>query len=177
VTIESDDGARRILDARTRELALRERDGDDREETLSVLLVTVAAEGYALDLAFVGGVTPAVPCTSLPGAQPALLGLFVHGGELYGAIEVARLLGTSSAEASGGHYILLKDTNPAAALRVDHAAGILVVNRSDLTSASTEAGPSPVSLTLPMESGEAVGLLDLAFILRSAFPSSSSHGA
>lgn len=122
---------RRILDARTEELAQRAALGDGAADAASapsvpMLVCAAGGERYGLALASVAAVLPFRPCAPAPGAHPAALGLFGRAGALYQALDLAGLLGLSvptPGDADPGHLVVLRREAPRTALRVDRVLG------------------------------------------------------
>src|SRR4051812_50129992 len=67
---------------------------------MQALLLPVGEDLYALELTTVREVVPDPELTPLPGAPPALLGVFNLRGEVVPAFDVARLLGLPPAPAA-----------------------------------------------------------------------------
>ncbi len=57
------------------------------------LVCACGAERYGLPLAEAAGVLPMRPCTPVPGAVPALLGLAAVSGRIVSVLDLARALG------------------------------------------------------------------------------------
>ncbi|MFH6782240.1 MULTISPECIES: chemotaxis protein CheW [Methylobacterium] len=122
-----------ILDARTRSLAARGAVPETRP-TRSLLLCRAGTEAVGLPLEAVAEVFPFRPCTPVPGAPAALVGLAGRGGILVSVIDLAVALGAapSPAAESGGHVVVLRRDGPRIGLRV---ARVLAV-----ADAAVEAG-------------------------------------
>jgi purine-binding chemotaxis protein CheW len=90
----------------------------------AVLVWTLGAERFALPLAEVASVLPTGRVTPVPGAPAALMGLASRRGRLINVVDPAPALGQGSARAGEGHLLVLGDTQPRLALRVDRAEGV-----------------------------------------------------
>ena len=66
---------------------------------MQALLIPVDGDWYALELATVREVLPRPPLTPVPGAPPALQGLFNLRGTIVPLLDTAALLGVASAPA------------------------------------------------------------------------------
>ena len=91
------------------------------------LVCACGTERYGLPLSAVVQVLPMRPCTPVPGAVPALLGLIALSGRIVGVVDLARALGRpgagSGAEAPAGHLVVVRGIHPLA-LAVDRVLGI-----------------------------------------------------
>ena len=65
-------------------------------------------ERFGLPVAAVAQVLPMRPCTPVPGAVPALIGLVALSGRIVGVLSLARALGRPDAEADPGNLIVLR---------------------------------------------------------------------
>lgn len=109
-----------ILESRTRSLATRGAAPEARP-TRSLLVCRAGAETVGLPLDGVAEVFPFRPCTPVPGAPAALVGLTGRGGALVTVLDLAAALGTgpASREEAGGHVVALRRDGPRIGLRVD----------------------------------------------------------
>lgn len=121
---------RRILDARTEELASRSGAPSGpgaARPSRAMLVCAVGAERYGIELSAAAAVLPARPCTPAPGAPAALVGLFGRAGVLYQALDLAALLGLPPSAPPAGsdqrHLVVLRRKSPRAALQVDRVLG------------------------------------------------------
>ena len=114
-----------ILDSRTRSLATRGTAPEARP-TRSLLVCRAGAETVGLPLESVAEVFPFRPCTKVPGAPAALVGLTGRGGMLVSVIDLAVALGTAPAsrEEAGGHIVALRRDGPRIGLRVDRVLSV-----------------------------------------------------
>jgi purine-binding chemotaxis protein CheW len=112
-----------ILDARTRSLAARGAAPEARP-TRALLLCRAGTEAVGLPLEAVAEVFPFRPCTPVPGAPAALVGLTGRGGILVSVVDLAVALGAARrhdpapAGESGGHVVVLRRDGPRIGLRV-----------------------------------------------------------
>lgn len=179
---------RRILDARTEQLARRGTGvagGEGAPEARSHRLLVCAAgpEAYGIDIGAVAQILPSGPCIPVPGAPAAVLGLFGRAGQVFAVVDLAAGLGLAAAasgggngggeDASGGHFLLLRRAHPRRfALRVDRAVGVASV--AALEHGGGAEGPAegavvghalaPAGLVAPQET--LLGLIDLDRFLR-----------
>jgi purine-binding chemotaxis protein CheW len=81
-----------------------------------VLLVPVGADWYALELLAVREVVVAGRVEPLPGAPPAVLGLFNLRGEVVPVLDTAALLGVGAPPAGSPHLVIAETARGLAAL-------------------------------------------------------------
>ncbi|WP_288588565.1 chemotaxis protein CheW [uncultured Methylobacterium sp.] len=115
-----------ILDARTRALAARVAAAPARP-TRALLLCRAGTERVGLPLEAVAEVFPFRPCTPVPGAPAALIGLTGRGGLLVSVLDLATALGQPSGarpEAAGGHVVVLRRDGPRIGLRVERVLAV-----------------------------------------------------
>jgi purine-binding chemotaxis protein CheW len=177
----------RILDERTRDLALRRRVRRTAPEGALYLVCTVGQNVFGLPLTSVARALPAQACTPVPRAAPELLGLFGHEGRTVAAIDLGVALGVADARpgaADTGCYVLTRRDEPRTALRVDAADAVLrlaATQRPEALGREAASGFIIAYADLP-SSGESstaspvVALLDVEKLLRSLFPSSLHPG-
>ncbi|WP_018262909.1 chemotaxis protein CheW [Methylobacterium sp. WSM2598] len=125
-----------ILDARSRALAERGRAPAETRARRRVLLCRVGTECLALPLDAVAEVAPFRPCTPVPGAPPALIGLSGRGGALLSILDLATALDLPPLPAeAGAHLVVLRRDAPRLGLRVERALAVL--------DALLDPGPAP----------------------------------
>ena len=130
------------------------------EAGIDHLVCACGAERYGLPLAAVAQVLPMRPCTPMPGAVPALLGLMALSGRIVGVLGLARALGRPESPPEGeghgdhpGHLVVLRGTQAqTVALAVDRVLGIAATPGS---SAGTPDGADPAGLGNAAASGYA----------------------
>ena len=119
--------ARALRAARSAALAARVPVTGAPPPEVAYLVCACGSERYGLPLAGVAQVLPMRPCTPVPGAGPAMVGLIGLSGQVVGVIGLARALGRPEPARAGdrppGHLVLLRGAH-ALALRVDRAIGI-----------------------------------------------------
>lgn len=154
-----------VLDARTRQLALR--DGGRVQEgpaPVPVLACTLGTETYGMPLAAIGQVVSFAPLTPTPGAPPAMLGLLGRAGQVFIVLDLGAALGAPSATPSGGHLLLLRHGTRRFALRVDRALAAMAAIPAD---SPAEAAPHrAVTGHALSPDGTLLGLIDLDRLLR-----------
>ena len=90
-----------------------------REVGLAAIVCLIGGEPFAVPLAAVAEVTPALPIVRVPTAPPSLLGLINRRGLVYNLIDPCAALGVASRPSA--HCLLLRGPAPRLALRVDEA--------------------------------------------------------
>ena len=123
---------RQILDERTKRLAGRATLEAATLDTATppmldqMLVCAIAAERYGFPVEAVAEVLPARPVIPLPGAPPAIIGIFGRGGGVVGVLDGALALGAAAptAHPRNGHFVLLRQRRPRLAVRVDRALGV-----------------------------------------------------
>ncbi|MGU3663790.1 chemotaxis protein CheW [Methylobacterium sp. A49B] len=151
-------------------------------------------ERFGVPMAAVAQVLPMRPCTPVPGAVPALVGLVALSGRIVGVLSLARALGRPDAatdpDAGAGHLVVLHGAQahpqaPASvpvqarslAFAVDRVLGIA---RAAGTAPASSGGPDAGGLGNEAASGYAPGaagdsrpdfvVIDLPRLLRRALP-------
>lgn len=175
--------ARALRAARTEALARRGLGRAEAAQRRAYLVCACGAERYGLPLAEAAGVLPMRPCTPVPGAVPALLGLAAVSGRIVSVLDLARALGRPGAGAvpggaPGGHLVVLRTGAVPVALAVDRVVGIAEIDADTASPEADSAHPSPggmgaaaVSGYAPAESeGGDFVVLDLPRLLRRALP-------
>ncbi|GJD52280.1 hypothetical protein OPKNFCMD_5043 [Methylobacterium crusticola] len=115
--------------------------------TRRLLLCRSGPEHLGLPLEAVAEVFAFRPCTPVPGAPPALVGLTGRGGVLVSVLDLARALGLPSGEAEAGgpgdgaaHVVLLRREAPRIGLKVDR---VLAVVDAVVEAAGPATGAAP----------------------------------
>ncbi|QRE73782.1 chemotaxis protein CheW [Methylobacterium aquaticum] len=161
-----------ILESRTRSLATRGAAPEARP-TRSLLVCRAGAETVGLPLDGVAEVFPFRPCTPVPGAPAALVGLTGRGGALVTVLDLAAALGTgpASREEAGGHVVALRRDGPRIGLRVDRVLSMteaVVEPSAEGLGRRAVAGYARVAARNPDEPVSAVidfAVIDLASLL------------
>ncbi|WP_204165338.1 chemotaxis protein CheW [Methylobacterium radiodurans] len=180
--------ARALRAARTEVLARRGRDRAALAGTRAYLVCACGAERYGLPLEAAAGVLPMRPCTPVPGAVPALVGLAAVSGRIVSVLDLARALGRPTPGAGpGGHLVTLRNAPVPLALAVDRVLGVAEIDldapdldeetsaKPDLPAAAHPSsggmGDAAVSGYAPAKSeGGDFVVLDLPRLLRRALP-------
>ncbi len=97
---------------------------------LTVLVVRLGEERYALDLAAVAEVAPTGHLSPVPGAAAMLAGVMALRSQIRPVWDLARLLGLAAGATPGGGYVVLLRTN--AGLWVEGLEGIRRLTRTEL---------------------------------------------
>lgn len=133
---------------------------------------------YGLVLESAAEVLPMRPCTPVPGAVPALVGLVAISGRIVSVLDLARALNhraTGRRDSESGHLVVLR-THPAGpvALAVDRVLGVAAraVEAGDPSAAGMGDGAvSGYAAAEPASAGDGgFVVLDLARLLRRALP-------
>ena len=157
---------RALREARTALLARRGREAVREAQGIEALVCLCGEERFGLPLSEVAQVLPARPCTPVPGAPPALLGIVALSGSVVSVLGLARAMGRGSAEGAVEtvHLVALRGGSAPVALAVDRVLG---VGRAPPAEAPG-FGAGPVSGYAPAAAGGTGDfvLVDLARLLR-----------
>jgi purine-binding chemotaxis protein CheW len=173
-------------------LARRGATAGESETGVDHLVCACGSERYGLPVTAVAQILPMRPCTPMPGAVPALIGLVALSGRIVGVLSLARALGRPDAapdpEADGGHLVVLRSALSNAqphhqglvqplAFAVDRVLGIV---RAAGSSAASSGIADPDGLGNEAASGYAPGatsdgrpdfvVIDLPRLLRRVLP-------
>jgi purine-binding chemotaxis protein CheW len=123
--------ARDLRAARAAALARRGGGAARFDAGVDHLVCECNAERFGLPMAAVAQVLPMRPCTPVPGAVPALVGLAALSGRIVGVLSLARALGrpdpASETDGTAGHLVVLRGGQSSSrplALAVDRVLGI-----------------------------------------------------
>jgi len=146
-----------LLAARAARLAARGGAAARAEAGEEVLVCDCAGERYGLPVAGVAEVLPARPCTPIPGAPAALVGIAALSGGVVSVLDLAAALGRPSpGERPGtGHFVALRGGAAPVVLRVDRVLGL-----------ARATGADAASGYVPADGREDFVLVDLARLLR-----------
>jgi len=173
--------AAQILERRTRALAARGAAAKPGAPPVTVLVCTLGGELYGIPLNAAAQVVPDAPCTALPGAPPALLGLIGQGGQVWILLDLALALGRAAPVAPGGHALLLRASPRPVALRVDRVAGVFslvpVAAGDGGHAEGAVSGHAPAPPELAAGGRALVGLIDPARLLQPFLASAVLPGA
>ncbi len=111
-----DEGARRILEARTRALALRGRGEAAASAAQTVLLCEIAGSLYGLAIGEIERVEPFDRHGAAPAGHPAFVALASVAGRVRSVMDLATLLGSPAPEAGG--YLIVPRGHDGVALRI-----------------------------------------------------------
>ncbi|MDJ0388037.1 chemotaxis protein CheW [Roseomonas sp. E05] len=154
--------AARILEQRTRLLAARGAAAAPAEARLTVMACQLETEFYGLPLGAVAQVLPLMAWAPVPGALPAVLGLFSHAGQMFCLLDLAMALGRAAPQGEGGHVLLLRAAGPRRfALRVERVAGATEVTPLQDPGRPAERALTGHALTPPELAGGRRALLGL----------------
>jgi purine-binding chemotaxis protein CheW len=183
---------RDLRSERAAALARRGMAAGESDTGVDHLVCACGADRYGLPLTAVAQILPMRPCTPMPGAMPALIGLVALSGRIVGVLSLARALGRPDAapapEAEGGHLVVLRSAPSHAqphhqghvqpiAFAVDRVLGIV---RAAGTSDASPGIADPDGLGNEAASGYAPGatgdgrpdfvVIDLPRLLRRVLP-------
>ncbi|MEH3144989.1 MAG: chemotaxis protein CheW [Methylobacterium frigidaeris] len=151
-----------LLDERTARLARRGA-AALAAPTRRVLLCRAGPELFGLPLEAVAEVSASRPCTPVPGAPPALVGLSGRNGTLVSVLDLATCLGlgrTPDAD-EAAHVVLLRREAPRIALRVARALGAVEAVADDAAGQRHRHGVAGHARA----GGQSLSLLDLNALL------------
>ena len=166
---------------RTAALARRGATAREAGPSVAYLVCACGTERFGLPLAGVARVLAGRPCTPVPGAAPAILGLVALSGRIVSVVGLARALGRPGADgAAGGHLVVLRAGGTPTALAVDRVLGLAhLAEVWDTVEGAVEAagggfGSDAVSRYAPADPGPS-GLgdfvvIDLQQLLRRTLP-------
>ena len=160
---------------RTAALARRGATARAAAPSTAYLVCACGTERFGLPLAAVARVLAARPCTPVPGAAPAILGLVALSGRIVSVVGLARALGRPGADvATGGHLVVLRAGGTPTALAVDRVLGLAQLAAGDAEGADGGFGSDAVSRYAPADPGPS-GLgdfvvIDLPQLLRRTLP-------
>ena len=105
----------------------------DRQETLSVLVVTIGGENFAIELQHVERVFPASPITPVPNLRPELLGEANFLGQVHLVVDPRQPLQLIDKQQTvGGYFVLLRQAADRLGFRVDSVERIQRIAKADL---------------------------------------------
>lgn len=175
--------ARDLRAERTVALARRGGLAAEADPGVDHLVCVCGAERYGLPIAAVAQILPMRPCTPMPGAVPALIGLVALSGRIVGVLSLARALGrpepAPDTEAAAGHLVVLRGAQPhPVALAVDRVLGITRTAGSTVAMLPGAADPhglgnEAASGYAPASAGDGgpdFVVIDLPRLLRRALP-------
>ncbi|MCJ2050895.1 chemotaxis protein CheW [Methylobacterium sp. J-070] len=114
-------------------LARRAAAGARSDAGVDHLVCVCGDERYGLPMAAVAQVLPMRPCTPVPGAVPALIGLVALSGRIVGVLGLARALGRPDAAPDAleraGHLVVLRGAHGAAPPSAQPAAAAQLPSR------------------------------------------------
>lgn len=103
---------RNLRTERAAALARRSMAAVEADTGVDHLVCACGADRYGLPVTAVAQILPMRPCTPMPGAVPALIGLVALSGRIFGVLSLARALGRPDAapdpEAERGHLVVLR---------------------------------------------------------------------
>ncbi len=148
-------GARTSTDAPLRRFRdrVRERTGDQ-----NLLVVRIGEERFGVPLESVDELVESPRLRHVPGAPPALLGLFTLGSSLLPLYSPATVLGTSPVREQVA--LVMRGGRSRVALAVDDADDVITVSLADVIDAPRTGHHDDVVLGVIWRDGELLTLLD-----------------
>lgn len=130
------------------------------------LTFRIAGEWFALPVSSILRVEPCPELTPVPGAPPALPGVFASQGQLVAALEPRAVLGMPAAEDSPAFMVIARQGELTAGLIVDWVEAVVMVSADEI---EPPAGPAAeFSDGYAQAHGIQASLLRLAAVLSSA---------
>ena len=135
------------------------------ESEQSFLLLTIAAEWYAVTLNQVRGVVPTGHITPVPGAPPHIVGVQNLQGRLLAVLDTAPLLGLPPSK-EAGHVVVVSHERIELGCLVDRAEDIMSVKPEALEEPllTIEAQRRFLNAQLRLE-GRLVGVIDVGALV------------
>jgi purine-binding chemotaxis protein CheW len=131
-------------------------EGSSRHNRFSLLVFSVGAERYAIDLAAVQEVIECPAPRHVPGWELPLLGLMATGGQLLPLVSLAALLEVPAGR--GGAALVLHSA--AVALEVDDVEEVLEIEGASLLSPPLGTAPEDPLKAVVNEGGQLVAVVD-----------------
>lgn len=130
-----------------------------------VLISVIGGERYGIDLPYVRGIDMAPPLTRVPGAPPAILGVYLRQGVLMVAADPRVPLGLPAVEASDPHYLVVEAGDLEAALLVDAVLEVIELSHDQVHDLPPALGDGRIVRGRAVIDGGAVLLLDAPALL------------
>jgi chemotaxis signal transduction protein len=128
----------KVYRSRMVDYASRKRTRPDRSSRRQVVVCSIGARDFGIDIAKVVKVIPLSQCVGIPGVPGGVIGVVNVAGEIYSVVDAAALVGTSASSdnkpAVDGHAMLLRGTESNVALKVDSVKAIENVDIAKLSS-------------------------------------------
>lgn len=177
----AEERARQILDARTTQLA--ERVGlEPIADPDRALVCAAGGERFGIALESIAEIMPFRECVPVPDAPSAMIGVFGRNGQLVSVLDLALALGLppSTGEDGAWHLVMLRQSQPQVALRVDRAyavSEIAPLAETEATAFRNEAVTGYAKALSGLADEERVlSLLDTARLLRPFLPATPVLG-
>lgn len=129
----------------------REKDREDSGPTRSLLVFSLGAEGFAVDLAYVRRVLRPTRIARVSGAAPEVLGLMNCQGEVLCVLDLRRILGTGkdaapAGEIEGKFIIVVQHGGKEAGFLVDAVRDVAELSASSVHPVIDSVDPSRARL-------------------------------
>lgn len=153
----------RILEERTEALA-RVTEEEDTGETISLVVLTLGAERYAINIDYVREIRPMETLTQLPATPVFWLGLVNLRGTLAPVLDLRRYLGIQAGGTDVSQLVVVEDAGISVALKVDDVPEVRVVPVANIGPSLVEASSERPDLQIGL-TADLLAVLDVAALL------------
>lgn len=165
MTMSSKAWGENLLAERARRLAERPT-LEGKVERRRVCVVETDGALYGLPVESISRVIPNVTPAPLANAEPALLGIISRGGGFALAYELAALMGARPSEPMAeGHLILLRQTRPLTALKVERTFAVQDVELLSAEEAQSLAVRTGVATYGRHDDNRIISIIDIAALM------------
>jgi purine-binding chemotaxis protein CheW len=162
--ITDPEAIQRILEERTAALA-RVADEEDAGESISLVVLALGAERYAIDIDYVREIRPMETLTQLPATPVFWLGLVNLRGHLSPVLDLRRYLGIQAAGSSDeSQLVVVEDAGVSIALKVDDVPEVRVVPVANIGPSLVEASSERPELQIGL-TADLLAVLDVVALL------------
>lgn len=153
----------RILEERTEALA-RVTEQDDVGETVSLVVLALGAERYAVNIDAVREIRPMETLTQLPATPVFWLGLVNLRGNLAPVLDLRRYLGIQAGGTDVAQLVVVEDAGISIALKVDDVPEVRVVPVASIGPSLVEASSERPDLQIGL-TDDLLSVLDVTALL------------
>jgi purine-binding chemotaxis protein CheW len=155
----------RILEERTAALA-RTAEEEDLGETISLVVLALGAERYAVNIDFVREIRPVETLTQLPATPVFWLGLVNLRGNLSPVLDLRRYLGVQATAAAhdAAQLVVVESAGVSIALKVDDVPEVRVVPVASIGPSLVEASSERPDLQIGL-TDDLLSVLDVEALL------------
>jgi len=129
-----------IFRQRAAQLSARQSDLTTKVRLDSVLVFSLGAELYGIEVGAVVEVFSLVRCSGVPAAPPELLGLINRGGEILSVVDLARLLALPEQDRADGYVMVVREGDFEVGFMVDRLEKIEPIPLASLAAAPASNG-------------------------------------